>query len=467
MINSFFKNISKFTKEKLMKSEFNSKLMYLKGVKLEEMADIDKNARSPLNGLLLDEKLGKYVPIDFESDSSYNRLETLKNIKILNPIKNYQNNSDSMIDYLKKIIFGNKNQNNYSFLKYFKKFRDGREKPNDNFSFNSDGKFIGFINQEEDIIISNTETNEAYAIKSKEITMEGIATFTWDLIYPNKLYFSSNDTLFECIFDQKDLNLFINKCYTLSKFSKFINCFPSPCGNLLIFLYERGIEVYDIFHNLIFSKLFLAYKLLNGLYDYKSSIFIAYSEKKLFMFNTDSFDFKSYSYFYGNIIKVINNPENNNIYVFTVDKSNIINNELFMYTLSDISVSSDVNLNYSSYQNCDNFYGHHHYVSKPEVFRFLNNANVLDVCISPNDFRIAILYDKLVNQIKKNSLYIYGLTKEKDNSISQFIPLYNFGYINGSQIVSFEFNKMMTNGNTFLVVRFEKDNFIKTEKIKG
>jgi hypothetical protein len=473
MISPFLENVLKFFKETLTKSEFNPKLIDLKAIEFEDIRSMNEIKHNPIikeKGLLLDENKGKYKLIDMDSDSNYNKLETSKNIKALKPSK-IQIKYESSIDYLKKIIFGNRNQEN---LKYFFKFcikpKDPKERPNNNFSFNSNGKLIGFINQDKDVIITNIESNEAYSIKSNDIYVEGIITFSWDLIYPNKLYFSSNDILYECIINERDLNLFINKCYNLSKFSKFINCFPSPKGDLLIFLYEKGIEVYDIFHNLIFSKIFFTFKFLNGLYNHKSSIFIIYTEKKLIIFNIDSFDFKAYSYFYGNILKVINNPESDNIYVFTVEKSN----ELYMYTLTDISASSDTNFYYNSYQNCDNFYSQCHYVLRPDIFTFQHklkdcNIKILDICLSPNEFRLGILYkEEFSNQNKQNSLYIFALTKDKrDNNINQGILLYDFGHVEGNQIVSFEFNKMLKNENTFLVVRFEKDIFIKTEKIKG
>ena len=145
-----------------------------------------------------------------------------------------------------------------------------------------------------------------------------------------------------------------------------------------------------------------------------------------------------------------------------------------MFTLSDISITSDINLNFNSYQNYDNFYRHYHYVLRPDIISFqhnlkVKNSKVLDICLSPKDFRIGILYEEeLSNQIKQNSLYIYGIIKDKrDNTINKIIPFYNFGHIEGSKIVSFEFNKILNNGNSFLVVRFENDNFIKTENING
>jgi hypothetical protein len=271
--------------------------------------------------------------------------------------------------------------------------------------------------------------------------------------------------------NENELVLSINKCYALSGYSKFINCFPSPKGDIIILLYEKGIQVYDMFQNLLFSKRFNTSKFINGLYDYKSSVFITYEERQLKIFNVETFDYKEYSYFPGSIIKVINNPKNDNIYIFVTDKTKE-SSELFMITLSDISIASDVNLNNDSYHNCDNFYRHCHYVLRPEVYAFQYNigtigTKIIDVDVSPNDYRVGILIQENIPNQKQNSLYIFGLTKDKrDNTIKKVESLYNFGHIDGSQIVSFEFNKKIKQ-NTFLVVRFENDFFIKTKRING
>ena len=469
MINFLLNNIYKFIKEKLTKSEYNYKLIDKKQVNLAGNIELENSKLNPLiKGLLLDESKGKFEEIDLDSDSNYNRLKTkpenLINLEIKN---NYTINYTSWFDYLIKNIFGNKNQEYLNnFFKVFQRKRNLNEKYNNNFSFNCDGKFIGFINKEGKVIISDSKNNDsAYIINIS------INTFAWDNICPNKLYFSlNNNILYECAIGEK---LLINTVYSLSKISKFINCFPSPKGDLIILLYEKGIEVYDIFQNILFSKYFSTFKFINAVYDYKSSIFIVYTENRIIIFNLNTFDFKPYTYFPGSIIKVISNLDNDNIYIFVVDKSKK-SNELLMFTLSDISIASDVNVNFNSYQNYDNFYRHYHYVLRPDIISFQHNlmaknTKILDVCLSPNDFRIGILYEEeLMNQVKQNSLYIYGIIKDKrDNTINKIIPFYNFGHIEGSKIVSFEFNKFLNKENSFLVVRFENDNFIKTENING
>ena len=468
MINFLWNNISKFIKEKLTKSEYNYKLIDKKQVNLAGNIELENSKLNPLvKGLLLDENKGKFEEIDLDSDSNYNRLKTKpENLIILELRNNYTINYTSWFDYLKKIIFGNINQEYLNnFFNFFQRKRNINEKHNNKFSFNCDGNFIGFINKEGKVIISDTKSNDsAYIINIS------INSFTWDNICPNKLYFSVNNILYECVIGEK---LFINKLYSLSKISKFINCFPSPKGDIIILLYENCIEVYDIFQNILFSKYFTTFKFINAVYDYKASVFIVYTENRIIIFNLNTFDFKSYSYFPGNIIKVISNLNNDNIYIFVVDKSKQ-SNELLMFTLSDISIASDINLNFNSYQNYDNFYRHYHYVLRPDVISFQHNlmaknTKILDVCLSPNDFRIGILYEEeLMNQIIQNSLYIYGIIKDKrDNTINKIIPIYNFGHIDGSKIVSFEFNKFLNKGNSFLVVRFENDNFIKIENING
>lgn len=477
MINSFLKNISNFIKRNFTKIEYNSKLIDLKTVILTDKIEFSKNKLHPLTkGLLLDERKDQYEEINLDSDSTNCCcLKTQKDIQILKIITNYSINYTSWLDYLKRIIFGNKNQENLSYLKFFKKYKNSREIKDHNFMFNCNGKFMGFINKKGDVIISSTESNSfGYAIESN-LDYKRINSFSWDTIYPNKLFYSINNILYECIINEKDLTLYKNKYYSLSNFPKFINCFPSPKGDLIILLYEKYIEVYDLFQNLLFSKFFTTFKFVNALYDKKSSVFITYTEDRIIIFNLDTFDFKSYSYFPGTIIKVIINPKSDNIYIFVIDKSKPFN-ELLMFTLDDMSISSDINLNFNSYNNNENFYRHNHYVLRPDIFAFqyefksiCNVKQVLDVCISPNDLRIGILYEEeFPGQFKQNSLYIFRIIKDnRDNTIKKIIPLYNFGHIDGSQILSFDFNKLSNKENTSFVVRFENDNFIKAIQING
>lgn len=473
MINSFWRNISNFIKVNFTRTEYNSKLIDLKLVQLINRTEFDQNKLNPLSkGLLLDEFKSEYEQINL--DNSNNKLQTIKNIQPLKIIRNYYINNSTWLDYLKKITFGNRYLENLNYFKLFKKNRKLNETINKNFVFNCNGKLIAFINKEEDIIISKTESNDiGFAIKSNLSLTDGIDSFSWDTISPDKLYYSTNKILYECIFNERDLVLYQNKYYSLSKLSKFINCFPSPKGDLNILLYEKNIEVYDIYQNLLFSKFFTTFKFVNGLYDNKSSVYIAYTEGRIIIFNLDTFDFKSYNYFPGTIIKVINNQENDNIYIFVVDKSKP-SNELIMFTLDDISISSDINLNFNSYHNYDNFYRHYHYVLRPDIVAFqhkLNicNGKVLDISFSPNNLRVGILYEEeFPEQFKNKSLYIFGAIKDKrDNNINRIIPLYNFGHLDGNQIISFEFNRINKKENISFVVRFENDIFIKTNNIQG
>jgi len=395
MINSIWKNISNFIRDNLTKKEFNPKLIDLKVIKLS-----DSRKLNPLvKGLLLDEAKGVFEQISLDSEPNENRLGANQNTKELQKLFNYPIIFSSWYDYIKTMIFGNKNLEYLNFWKLFKKSVSPSH-INNNFSFNCDGKFIGYINSQGDIIISSTniEWNDDYAsylIKSNNVSNEGILAFAWDTLFPNKVFYSTNNSLYECMIIENELVLSINKCYALSGYSKFINSFPSPKGDIIILLYEKSIEVYDMFQNLLFSKRFNTSKFINALYDYKSSVFITYEERKLMIFNVETFDYKEYSYFPGSIIKVINNPKNDNIYIFVIDKTKE-SSELFMITLSDISIASDVNLNNDSYHNCDNFYKHCHYVLRPEVYAFQYNlgnigTKIIDIEVSPNDYRIGIL----------------------------------------------------------------------------
>ena len=145
-----------------------------------------------------------------------------------------------------------------------------------------------------------------------------------------------------------------------------------------------------------------------------------------------------------------------------------------MYILKDISISSDINLNFNNYQNYDIFYRHHNYVLSPEIFGFQYKLmkcynKILDINISYKEERIAILYEEqFPDNIKQNSLYVYAITKDKrDNSIEKILPLYNFGHLDTNQICSFRFNKTINDGKSFIVVRLDEDKFIKTNNILG
>ena len=330
---------------------------------------------------------------------------------------------------------------------------------------------MAFINGEGDIIILNIENNESFTIKSNTISSEGIFSFNWDLINPSKLFYSSRNILYESLLNLQEGKLYINKYYILSS-NNFINCFPSPKGDLIILLYKNSIEIYDIFHEIIFSKKFMTFNFINGLYDNKSSLFITFTENNLILFNLKNLEFLVISEFPGKIIKIISSSENENIYVFVLNESN----KLFMYILTDISISSDIKINFNSYQNYDAFYRHQNYVLSSEVFGFeyklmICNNRILDINFSPKEERLGILYEEIIQEnIKQNSLYIYSIIKDKnDNSIDKILPLYNFGHLddNNSQIWTFGFDKIMNKGNSFMVVRFGNDNFIKTNNNFG
>ena len=162
MINFFWQNISKFIKEKLTKSEYNYKLIDLKKVILAGRIELENNKLDPLTkGLLLDERKGKFEEIDLNSDSNYNKLET-KHLKPLKSIDNLSINYTSWYDYLKKKIFGNRYQEklNY-FFKFFQRRININEEHNHIFSFNCDGNFLGFINKNGNLIISEINSNNS------------------------------------------------------------------------------------------------------------------------------------------------------------------------------------------------------------------------------------------------------------------------------------------------------------------
>ena len=255
MFNSIWKNISKFIRDNLTKKEFNPKLIDLKVSRLTDSIKLNPS----IKGLLLNERRGEFEQISLDSVPNYNKLDTVENVNELRPVINYPNIYSSWYDYIKKMIIGNRNLENFNFWKLFKKSGNPSQ-TNNKFSFNCDGEFIGFINDKGDIIISSTNTewrddgHTSYLIKSNCVSNEGILTFAWDTVFPNKLFYSINNNLYECMINENTSELYINKCYALSGFSKFINCFPSPKGDIIVLLYEKGIQVYDMFQNLLFSK---------------------------------------------------------------------------------------------------------------------------------------------------------------------------------------------------------------------
>ena len=446
IINLFFQKL----KSKFSKKAYNYKLTNLKLIKLSDTVEIDRSKLNPLiNGILLEEEKG-HVEIDLNSNSIYKIDSDNINNKIIYPKNNFMftNSGTSWYDYIQNKI------NRYLL-------KEKPKKINLNFSFNCIGNLMLYLNKEGDLIISNLDINNktSFTIKSNSISNKGIDTFNWDKINPNKIFFSSKNILYESVLNSQDL--YLNKYYILSK-NNFINVFPSPKGDLVILLYQNGIEVYDIFQNLLFSKNYYTFNFINAVYDYKSTLFIAFTEHDVIIFNLKNFEFNVISEFQGKILKIESNPNNENIYIFTVDNFN----KLFMYNLTDLNIISDVNLNFNSYQNYDTFYRHYHYAIKSEIFGFqynlCNNKNkILDVNISPNEDRLCILYEEQFDENDiQNSLYVFGIEKDKkDKNIEKILPLYNFGHIKDNQIINFQFCN--EKNNNFLMVRFDNDKFVR------
>ena len=437
---------------------YNYKLTNLKIVKLCDNVDLERSKLNPyVKGFLLDEAKGEYENINLNTDNLYKN----ENTKILKTIFNAQINHNSWFGYFKNYLFGN------SLYGKRKSNSQGYKDNKLNFIFNCSENLISFINKEGDLIISNIQSNDSFCIKSNSISNEGIRTFNWDSINPSKIFYSSKGKLYESILNFDEGKLYINKYYFLNS-KNFINSFPSPKGDLLILLYQNSIEIYDIFHHIIFSKYFYTFNFINGTYDNKSTLFIAFSENDIILFNLKHLEFLTYSDFPGKIIKVISSKENDNIYIFILNEEN----KLFMYTLKDISISSDINLNFNSYQNYDIFYRHHNYVLSPEIFGFQYKlmkcySKILDINFSYKEQRIAILYEEQIqDNIKQNSLYIYSINKDKrENTIEKILPLYNFGHNNTNQICSFGFGKIINEGKSFIIVRLDDDKFIKSNNI--
>ena len=447
-------------KDKFGKKVYNPQMTNLKMVKLYDTVELNKSKLNPLiKGFLIDESKGEHEQINSNSNILYDN----ENTKILNTIFNCPENYNTWYDYLKKYFFGNPLKGNK-----LSKNQNAAEKKT-NLIFNCTGKLMAFINNEGDLIITRIETNNSFCIKSNSISNDGICTFCWDSINPLKIFYSSKNILYESLLNLDENKLFINRYYILNS-NNLINCFPSPKGDMLILLYKSKIEIYDIFHKIIYSKKFMTFNFTNALYDNKSSLFITFTENDIILFNLKNFEFFTLSDFPGKIIKIISNPEKDNIYIFILNE----NNKLFMYILTDIRLAADTNLNFNSYQNSDSFYRHQNFVIRPEIYGFqykLFNCNtkILDINISPKEDRIGILYEEqLMDNNKQNSLYIFGINiDQRDNSIEKILPLYNFGHFEESNICSFGFDKFIDKGNSFIIVRLNDDKFIKTNNLVG
>ena len=105
----------------------------------------------------------------------------------------------------------------------------------------------------------------------------------------------------------------------------------------------------------------------------------------------------------------------------------------------------------------------------PQVYSFKNelfNNKIIDVNLSPNGHRLGIIYQDSGDE--KTYLYIFALIKDKQNAGNIIIkPLYNFGNINGRDILSFKFNNFINKGKVNILVRLSQDDFIRTQKLEG
>ena len=314
IINGLFQKLS----GKFAKKVYNPKLTNLRLIKLCDSIEIERSKLNPLiKGLMLDESKSQHERIDLNLNSLYDKEKNTQ----LNTIFNCQIHNNTWYDYFKNLIFGNSFKFNNENIN-----KNPKEKNVHNFIFNCSGKLMAFINEKGDLIISNIEKEESFTIKSSSISNQGICSFNWDLINPFKLFYSSKNVLYESLLNMQEGKIYINKYYLLNS-NNFINCFPSPKGDLLILLYKNSIEVYDIFQKIIFSKKFMTFNFKNGLYDNKSSIFISFTEKNLILFNLKNFEFLTISDFPGKILKIISSSKNEKIYIFVLNE----NNKLFLY----------------------------------------------------------------------------------------------------------------------------------------
>lgn len=521
------KYFSKYFKYNFSQEEYNHQVLDIKEIIFNsnkiQIQNQNDNSSNQIGVILQEAINSNKVQINFNDISeNKNIIKMSQNMNILRIVPNYSTIGDSWIDYLSKYFF--KSNNKFSLNNFFKKTKNNRSKQrinnyDRNLEFNCDGTFFGFINQEGDIVISQTEINNEtnsynkYLLKMNGGDYDEIVSFKWDNIYPTRFYYGTKTNLYDCSLSEKEQKCYINKNYSLLSFFNFINCFPSPKGDILLLLYKNHIEIYNIFQEKIFSKTFNSFDFINGIFDHKNSAFIAYTKKDLIIFNLENFDFKTYSYFLGNIMKVISGSDSDDFYIFTQNPQITQINEVFMYIISENSNVPVLNSSnkFCSYQNDEFFYQHCNYSLRPEIYCFKcenfgrrvegnpegtqgttpsqnmgkpsgRGTKVVDVKLSPNDNRIGILYQDLNQGIESfmYNLIIFGMAKKKeDKSVDKIMPLYNFGFLDDCKILSFGFNKTVNvrnneennnNRNVFttsLLVRFSQDNFVIETDICG
>ena len=470
--------ISEIGKNRFCKNEFNSKLADLRRIVLKKQGNNENSEFNTMKqGFILDEckcRFESNFTFADEENENENLIRGKKNIKQLRLHQNLiQNNS--FFDYLSKFFYGYQ-ENIFNFPKIFGKTKKTPNmisfdpKEND-FIFNYDGNLFGYVDSFGNIVISETEPNEFNIYQKYLIQLpqeNEIISFQWDSINSNKFYYATNSELYECKLNKIESQYIIDKIYSLTA-SNFINCFPSPKGDLLILLYKNKIEVYDLFQTKLYSTRFNFYNFINGNYDTNATTFIAYTKKDLVIFNLNTFDFKTISYFPGVILKVMSMTDN--IYVFVIlEEKNELLDELLLYTITNFRISDcRFSSKFNSYQNEDDFYNHFGYMPIPQVYSFKNelfNNKIIDVNLSPNGHRLGILYQDLGDE--KTYLYVFALIKDKQNNGNIVIkPLYNFGNSNGKDIVSFKFNSFINKGKVNIIVRLSQDDFIRTQKLEG
>ena len=475
---SVWSAISEFAKNQFCRNEFNSKLVDLRRIILKKQGNYENSEFNTMKqGFILDESKCRFesnFSFADEENENENLIRSKKNVKQFRPQPNFiQNNS--FFDYLSKFFFGYQ-QNLFNFPKIFGKTKKNPriisfDPKENNFTFNYDGSLFEYIDSSGNIIISESEPNELniYQKYLIQLTQDNeITCFQWDSVNSNKFFYATHSELYECRLNKIEEKYFIDKCYSLTS-SNFINCFPSPKGDLLILLYKNKIEVYDLFQTKLYSSRLNFYSFINGSYDANVKIFIAYTKKDLVIFNLNTFDFKTLSYFPGDILKIMCIAENIYVFVILKDKNDTIE-ELLLYTITDFKIADCRFSNkFNSYQNEEDFYNHFLYMTIPQVYSFKNelfNNKIIDVNLSPNGHRLGIIYQDSGDE--KTYLYIFALIKDKQNAGNIIIkPLYNFGNINGRDILSFKFNNFINKGKVNILVRLSQDDFIRTQKLEG
>ena len=182
---------------------------------------------------------------------------------------------------------------------------------------------------------------------------EYIKYIEWNPLISLQFLVATNEKIFNCIIFQNidNLDVKINNSFNIN--SNLIKILYSKDGNFIIFLYSNYLEIYNSFFEIIYSKIFITKTFIDCGINNSSNLFFINTKDEIFLFNMKNLQFKSYSNFSKQIIKVIFSPNNHLIYIFIESLSN----EILFYILYNMNEDNyiffskilNINFKYSFY----------------------------------------------------------------------------------------------------------------------